>query len=356
MHLADADLRGWHAYVVSLYWSTQTLFRIGYGDLPPVTLGEHVFVTFTCMVAAVLLSHTLGTISVLHAELNTKGALYRAKIAQIARFCEIHALPPSIHSRVRDYFDFRQATAAYVNEEELFANLSPSLRIDAILSMNDQALLRNQVLRNLGHGALRALVRELKPQSCGSGDVIIREGDASITMFFIMSGTVSVSASKKVLTTLGPGEFVGEIGLLKSIMATATVRAATACDLFSISAPALDKVFLRYACFAVPRAVWDAVQCMLCKQVSRRKEGVHAGGRGPPSRQRAVAHGPPFPSHHKGFTLALLLRAVGADRFGSLVSRLQQERVSDPSAQSVATVVGLVHGSHLAGARNYDTI
>lgn len=73
-------------------------------------------------------------------------------------------------------------------------------------------------------GALSRFSREFAP-----GSVLFREGDSGQEMFVIQSGHVRISKrvanGDKVLATLGPGEFLGEMAILnaKPRVATATV-------------------------------------------------------------------------------------------------------------------------------------
>jgi len=72
-------------------------------------------------------------------------------------------------------------------------------------------------------GALARFSREFAP-----GAVLFREGEVGSEMFVIQSGQVSISKRvanfDKVLATLGPGEFVGEMAILNSKPRTATAR------------------------------------------------------------------------------------------------------------------------------------
>ncbi len=67
------------------------------------------------------------------------------------------------------------------------------------------------------------------------GEVLFREGESGDVMFVIQSGSVKISKNvgdyDKVLATLGPGEFFGEMAILngKPRTATATVLEKTRC-------------------------------------------------------------------------------------------------------------------------------
>ncbi|MGZ4110312.1 MAG: cyclic nucleotide-binding domain-containing protein [Actinomycetota bacterium] len=74
---------------------------------------------------------------------------------------------------------------------------------------------------------LAIIARAAKPVAHKAGAVIAREGERGIGLFLILEGTCTVSIGGKKKTTLGPGQFFGEIALLDGGPRTATVTADT---------------------------------------------------------------------------------------------------------------------------------
>ena len=73
---------------------------------------------------------------------------------------------------------------------------------------------------------LDALARALNRVVFAAGDVVVREGDESDRFYVIESGTVRVTAADgRLLRVEGPGEYFGEIGLLRDVPRTATITA-----------------------------------------------------------------------------------------------------------------------------------
>jgi CRP-like cAMP-binding protein len=74
---------------------------------------------------------------------------------------------------------------------------------------------------------LDALARALDRVNVTTGDVVVREGDESDRFYIIESGLVRVTAADgHLLREEGPGDYFGEIGLLRDVPRTATITAA----------------------------------------------------------------------------------------------------------------------------------
>lgn len=90
------------------------------------------------------------------------------------------------------------------------------------------ALLRGlPMFAPLGPARLEAIARQLKPVTVLAGEVVVREGDESDRFYVIESGAVEVLQGGSLLREQGPGEFFGEIGLLRDVPRTATITSVT---------------------------------------------------------------------------------------------------------------------------------
>lgn len=82
-------------------------------------------------------------------------------------------------------------------------------------------------LGQLEEKTLRELFDLFQSTNIAVGQVLIKEGDKSDGIFCILSGLLQISRHQTPLATLGPGDFVGEVGAFKSIPRTADVVGAT---------------------------------------------------------------------------------------------------------------------------------
>jgi hypothetical protein len=94
---------------------------------------------------------------------------------------------------------------------------------------------------------LLAVIRGLRLLSFDTGDIIITEGEPGQSLFVLTTGTVKVfvrdRAGRNVaLVPLGEGAFFGEIATLSGRPRSATVTAASRCELLELDKPALEAI------------------------------------------------------------------------------------------------------------------
>lgn len=103
----------------------------------------------------------------------------------------------------------------------------PDERLDAVRAVPMFAPLAPAVIERLAAGATAWTAPE--------GTAIITEGEAGDRFHLIVAGTVDVTIGGRFVRTEGPGDFFGEIALVRDIPRTATVVAATDVELLSIA-------------------------------------------------------------------------------------------------------------------------
>ena len=109
---------------------------------------------------------------------------------------------------------------------------------DAMLARDEdlELLQRVHVFDPLPLPALEQLASGLRPRHVAAGEIVYRQGDDADGCFVIESGTADVLGDGRPIATVGPGDLVGEIALLRDVPRTATVRAATEMDLRLLAA------------------------------------------------------------------------------------------------------------------------
>ncbi|KAI8822469.1 cyclic nucleotide-binding-like protein [Fimicolochytrium jonesii] len=105
------------------------------------------------------------------------------------------------------------------------------------------------MFQNCDDAFLRAMALATFPRQALDGDIVVHQGETSSEMFFVVRGQVQIVSEDggTVYDTVPSGGFFGEIGLLKNIPRTASVRIASpSCDLMVLTSAALDSVCKQY--------------------------------------------------------------------------------------------------------------
>ncbi len=94
-----------------------------------------------------------------------------------------------------------------------------------------QLLRRVPLFAGLSDAALDSIARQLSERSYETGAVIVKQGESGVGFYLIADGKVEVQQDSRVLRTMGPGEFFGELALMEDMPRTASViaRAQTRC-------------------------------------------------------------------------------------------------------------------------------
>ena len=170
----------------AMWWALATLTTIGYGDAVPVTpLGK--------MFGACVMIFGLG----------------------------LFALPIGI------------IATAFVNEIH---------RRDFVVTWGMVA--RVPLFATLDAAAISEIMRIMRTRMVEGGTVIAARGDEAEGMYFIADGEIQIRLKRRTLS-LGPGDFFGEVTLLKKVQRRGTVVAMTRCHLLMIDSIDFDALMAR---------------------------------------------------------------------------------------------------------------
>jgi MFS family permease len=112
------------------------------------------------------------------------------------------------------------------------------VRIDAGAKAPDPGDLRIlssvPIFAPLPGASLEHLAGRLTPLRLEAATTVVRQGDAGDRFFIVVEGALDVAQDGSSISELGPGDFFGEIALLRDLPRTATVTARTPVVLYAL--------------------------------------------------------------------------------------------------------------------------
>jgi CRP-like cAMP-binding protein len=146
-----------------------------------------------------------------------------------------------------DEAGFRERLLNVVEEVLETPTTDDSSAAQPALAFDPGRLQSNPLLVELDERELRQLLGDLKLRIHEPGDIVLTEGEPGETLFLLASGQVKVFVrnpkSRNVeLREFTAGDFFGEVALLSGRPRTATIVAATTCELLELDRPTLERL------------------------------------------------------------------------------------------------------------------
>jgi len=184
----------------------------------------------------------------------------------------------TVYKILRDYRSARHAfrTALklkpdYVEAKTQLAILEKALSTGVIKVLEKIPILSKMTLEQSVLLANRIKVVEFQP-----GQIVFHMGEMGDTFYIIEIGEVEVLAPEigkhpvGVINRLGPGNFFGEIALLRAVPRTATIRATKPTRLLAISRHDFDAVVKKFPTIAHRLAETSSLRLLRDRQIGRR--------------------------------------------------------------------------------------
>jgi voltage-gated potassium channel len=278
------------AYLDALYWTGTTLTTVGYGDIVPQNRPQEMYALMTMIVGLAFFGYLVGMVAAIWSRRDPARARFHDHVEQLSHAVRATGLPLDLQKRIHSYYEYMRGRDWY-DESGFLATLPPGLREEVAVYSRQGVIRRVEMFRDADPAFLRDVARNLVPEVITPGGYLFREGDEGRHMYFVYRGTLEVliDQESRVINTLGPGDFFGEIALFTEGPRTASIRACEYCDVYALSKAAFDRVLRRHPESSHP--IDAAARARALEQVEWRgsREGVRpeagedrgSGGDGP---------------------------------------------------------------------------
>ncbi len=250
------------------------------------------------------------------AEPTTLGAL------DVSAWRELIAEFPAVEASVARAADWRERT-------------SDSRRFRPDAAWTSAWLGQTDLLAGAHAEALGALERELMWECLPGGEVLVRQGEPGLCMWFVVRGRLRASVRREsgaahAVGDIGPGECVGEMALLSDSPRAATVKAVRDSELLRLPKAAFDRLV---------RAHPDAMLRLSRAIVGRLQRVLGAPAERPGQRTIALlAEGPSVPLADAAARLAAELATMARTVVLDATAASRQSATGGPEPEVVVLV------------------
>lgn len=235
-----------YLYGTSFYWASSTLTSVGFGDVVAFNSQERIYASLVSFMGSFLTGYIISSTTSMLMRANKTSASYREQMDKIKAYLGYRKVPMKLSRRIIEYFTYYISRHALFDEQKILQQLSLPLRVELTSFLFEDVLKVIPMFASIKDSSfLSHLMMLLKPVSAAPGDVIIKENDIGLEMYFVVKGVLVGSKADDLgyRENITSGNHFGETSLFNSITETTgkpprrqmTVTATSYCDLFSLS-------------------------------------------------------------------------------------------------------------------------
>ncbi len=200
-------------YGRAYYFALTTLSTTGYGDITPRNNLETFWQWIVILTGACIFAGAIGAFSTFFQHLDKAGnSSFKAHMLTISNYMRERHLPNELQDAVRVYFQQLWSQNRVLDMKGLLSPLSPSLQMELNHVRLDHVFQLCPAFSRCSDLILKRLGLAFSEQVCLPGTSLYSEGDFGDNIFFVVSGTISVSFISN-MKTLGGGGSPVAIGL-----------------------------------------------------------------------------------------------------------------------------------------------
>ncbi|CAD8145482.1 unnamed protein product [Paramecium pentaurelia] len=193
-------------YIESMYFTSVTMYTVGYGDIHPINISEKVFAFLFVFVCTFQLSFSLNTIGEILTRMKNNNDIINKKLIFINQYMHTKKISHQLQFQVREYLNYywyQEQTQQTKEQTDILSQLSDDLRMQIAVESNSIVLKNCEFFnKNFSNEFLNDLLKNLQFQSFQPSSTINIFNEVDYFIYIIESGQVDVYAKnqdKKVL-------------------------------------------------------------------------------------------------------------------------------------------------------------
>jgi hypothetical protein len=210
-------------YIAAMYYAFTQITTVGFGDISASTNFERIFSIGSQLVGGFVFGYVLGNIQQILAADNVGQQEYNTMHEKVIEYMRQENIPVELRNKVLAFLNAKYPTHTLFSEQEIFTELTPSLRSELLMHKYAEYIHHVPFLSNINFtdNIVTALCSAVQLNHYYYGDTICRQGNLANNLFIVNTGAVAELHQKagegskaRMLNILGPGDYWGECAML----------------------------------------------------------------------------------------------------------------------------------------------
>ncbi|OQR81410.1 Voltage-gated Ion Channel (VIC) Superfamily [Thraustotheca clavata] len=258
MDTANSNLTLLMKYAKAHYWGLGLLLGFNPGQFPASAV-EYLFTILVQTLGVFLLAYVVGNLLDIVQILDGNNRVFYSNLNYVRKFLTYFTFTEEMMLKIEHFYFYRLFHS--IHEEHILAKcLPPSLVADIRLYLLTPMLNKVRFFQDESatSNITRVLVSQMTQMLVVRGDVVVRQNEAGVDMYFVFSGclhvfvhfdkssTTFIDARGLKVNEIHAGAFFGEKSLFSDKPRNATIEAKTFCTLYKLSRKHLESVFVQH--------------------------------------------------------------------------------------------------------------
>jgi hypothetical protein len=235
-------------YIRSLYWTIVTMTAVGYGDITPRHNLEYGFAMAVMLLGASLWAYIIGNIASLVSNIDSSKAAFWNRVDTVNQYLRNRQVPTELSDQVRDYYDYVWARYRGTDAREVLDGLPDPVRLDVLAHLARDLTEHVPLFRECSRPLRNVLLTALQPKIYVPGSWVVHAGESGTEIYFVTSGEMEILSVEdgRILGTMTGGDYFGDLSLILDEKRSASVRAATFSEAFTLAREDFNSIKSEY--------------------------------------------------------------------------------------------------------------